>query len=125
MSYTILVADDEPPLLRLMEFIIAREGHVMVGAANGEEALRKAREESPDLVLLDIMMPRIDGYEVARQLRADPQFANIPIIMLSAKAQEDDIRKGKEVGVDEYITKPFEPDHLAAVIAKHLQPDRK
>ena len=120
MPYTILVADDEPPLLRLMEFIIAREGHVMVGAANGEEALAKARETRPDLVLLDIMMPRIDGYEVARRLRADSEFAKIPIIMLSAKAQEEDIRKGKEVGVDEYITKPFEPDYLAAMIKKCL-----
>lgn len=120
MAYKILVVDDEPPIVRLMEFILARQGHEMVVAVNGEEALEKVRAESPDLVLLDIMMPRIDGYEVARTLRADPTHGDIPIIMLSAKAQEEDIRKGLEVGVDEYITKPFSPDHLVKVVTDYL-----
>lgn len=120
MAYKILVVDDEPPIVRLMEFILARQGHEMIVAVNGEEALDKVRAHAPDLVLLDIMMPRIDGYDVARTLRADPEFANIPIIMLSAKAQEEDIQRGKDVGVNEYITKPFSPDHLVAVVSDYL-----
>ena len=120
MAYKILVVDDEPTIVRLMEFILARQGHEMIVAVNGEEALEKIKSQHPDLVLLDIMMPRIDGYEVAQRLRADPATAKLPIIMLSAKAQDEDIRKGVEVGVDEYITKPFTPDHLVQVVAKHL-----
>ncbi len=121
MPYKILVADDEPTIVRLMEFILARQGHEMIVAVNGEEALQKIRTEQPDLVLLDIMMPRIDGYEVAQQLRADPATAALPIIMLSAKAQEEDIRRGVEVGVDEYVTKPFSPEHLVHVVSEYLK----
>jgi two-component system alkaline phosphatase synthesis response regulator PhoP len=120
MAYKILVVDDEPTIVRLMEFILARQGHEMLVAVNGEEALEKIRVHAPDLVLLDIMMPRIDGYEVARAVRNDPATAALPIIMLSAKAQEEDIRKGVEIGVDEYITKPFSPEHLVHVVAGYL-----
>ncbi len=120
MAYKILVVDDEPTIVRLMEFILARQGHEMIVAVNGEEALEKIQSQHPDLVLLDIMMPRIDGYEVAQRLRADPATAALPIIMLSAKAQDEDIRKGVEVGVDEYVTKPFTPDHLVQVVTKYL-----
>lgn len=120
MAYKILVVDDEPTIVRLMEFILARQGHEMLAAVNGEEALQKIKAHEPDLVLLDIMMPRIDGYEVARLVRADPEMAHLPIIMLSAKAQEEDIRKGGEVGVNEYITKPFSPEHLVQVVADYL-----
>ena len=121
MAYKILVVDDEPTIVRLMEFILARQGHEVLVAINGEEALEKIKSQQPDLVLLDIMMPRIDGYEVAQRLRADGETAELPIIMLSAKAQEEDIRKGVDVGVNEYITKPFTPDHLVQVVAKHLK----
>lgn len=121
MAFKILVVDDEPTLVRLMEFILARQGHEMLAAANGEEALARARADKPDLILLDIMMPRIDGYEVARLLRADPETARLPIIMLSAKAQDEDVRRGREVGVDDYITKPFSPDHLVRVVTGHLR----
>ena len=120
MAYKILVVDDEPTIVRLMEFILARQGHEMLVAVNGEEALEKIQTHKPDLVLLDIMMPRIDGYEVARRVRADGETAHLPIIMLSAKAQEADIRKGMEVGVNEYITKPFSPDQLVHVVSDYL-----
>lgn len=120
MAYKILVVDDEPSIVRLMEFILARQGHEMLVAVNGEEALQAVQTHQPDLVLLDIMMPRIDGYEVARTLRADPQTANMPIIMLSAKAQEEDIQKGIDVGVNEYITKPFSPEQLVHVVTEYL-----
>ena len=121
MAYKILVVDDEPTIVRLMEFVLARQGHEMIVAVNGEEALQKIHSEQPDLVLLDIMMPRIDGYEVAQRLRADPATASLPIIMLSAKAQGEDIRRGVEVGVDEYVTKPFSPEHLVSVVSAHLK----
>jgi CheY-like chemotaxis protein len=120
MAHKILVVDDEPPIVRLMEFILARQGHEMLVAVNGEEALLRVREHHPDLVLLDIMMPRIDGYEVARTMRADEDLCHIPIIMLSAKAQEEDISKGVDVGVNEYITKPFSPEHLVKTVNKYL-----
>jgi len=122
MAYKILVVDDEPPILRLMEFILAREGHQMLVAVNGEEALAQVAEHKPDLILLDIMMPRVDGYEVVRRLRADPDHASIPIIMLSAKAQDADVQKGVDVGVNEYVTKPFSPPHLVEVVNKYLKP---
>lgn len=121
MAYKILVADDEPMIVRLMEFILARQGHEVLIAVNGEEALQKIRAHRLDLVLLDIMMPRIDGYEIAQQLRADPETSRLPIIMLSAKAQEEDIRRGAGVGVDAYVTKPFSPEHLVQVVNEHLQ----
>ena len=120
MAYKILVVDDEPTIVRLMEFILARQGHDVLVAVNGEEALQTIKTHQPDLVLLDIMMPRIDGYQVAQRVRADPQTAALPIIMLSAKAQDEDIRRGVEVGVDEYVTKPFTPDHLVHVVARYL-----
>lgn len=120
MAYKILVVDDEPSIVRLMEFILARQGHEMLVAVNGEEALQAVKTHCPDLVLLDIMMPRIDGYEVARTLRADPATAQLPIIMLSAKAQEEDIQKGIDVGVNEYITKPFSPEQLVHVVTEYL-----
>jgi DNA-binding response OmpR family regulator len=120
MSYRILVVDDEPTLVRLMEFILAKQGHTMLVATNGEDAIARAREEKPDLILLDIMMPRVDGYQVARTIRADEEIKSTPIIMLSAKAQDEDIQKGMEVGVDEYITKPFAPDLLVSVVNDYL-----
>jgi len=120
MPYKILVVDDEPPIVRLMEFILSREGHEMLVAVNGEEALARVRENRPDLVLLDIMMPRVDCYEVARRLRANPEHTSIPIVMLSAKAQEEDIRKGLEVGVNEYITKPFSTPNLIEAVNRYL-----
>ena len=121
VAYKILVVDDEPTIVRLMEFILTRQGHELLVATNGEDALAMVRTHAPDLVLLDIMMPRVDGYEVARLLRADPATSALPIIMLSAKAQDEDIRKGEDAGVDDYITKPFSPDHLVRVVADHLQ----
>ena len=117
---TILVADDEPTLLRLMSFVLQRRGYAMITATNGEEALEKIRLNRPALVVLDIMMPRKDGYQVAAEIRADPELAKTPIIMLSAKAQDDDIERGLNIGVNAYITKPFEPDRLAEAVAAAL-----
>jgi len=122
MAHRILVADDEPALLRLMDFVLAKQGYLLLTATNGEEALDLAREHRPDLIVLDIMMPRMDGYRVAETLRADETLARIPIIMLTAKAQEEDIQRGLAVGVDRYVTKPFSPEHLVEIVAAYLPP---
>jgi len=121
MPHKILVADDEPTLLRLMEFVLAKQGHTLLTATNGEEALVQARRERPDLIVLDIMMPRMDGYQVAEAIRADDDLKSTPIIMLSAKAQDEDIARGIEAGVDDYVTKPFSPDELTALVTTYLE----
>ena len=123
MPHTILVADDEPALLRLMEFVLAKQGHNLITATNGEEALAEARRQRPDLIVLDIMMPRMDGYQVAEAIRADADLKGTPIIMLSAKAQDEDIARGLEAGVDQYVTKPFSPDELTALVTNYLERD--
>jgi DNA-binding response OmpR family regulator len=88
------------------------EGYECVTAINGREALQKARETLPDLIMLDIMMPFMDGFEVCRELKADAATRDIPVIMLTAKSQQVDIQKGKDAGADDYITKPFRPSTL-------------
>jgi len=112
MPKKILVCDDEPYILMALTDAVEMEGYDCVTAVNGKEALQKAREEHPDLIMLDIMMPFMDGYEVCRELKADPTTRDIPVIMLTAKSQQLDIQKGKEVGADDYITKPFRPSTL-------------
>jgi len=120
MPYKILVVDDEPALLRLMEFVLSKEGHTMITATNGEEALEEARRQRPDLIVLDIMMPKMDGYQVAEAVRASADLKDIPIIMLSAKAQEEDVVRGVEAGVDRYVTKPFSPEGLTTLVTEFL-----
>lgn len=112
MAKKILVADDEPYILMALTDAVEMEGYDCVTAVNGREAVEKAREELPDLILLDIMMPYKDGYEACEELKADDQTKGIPIIMLTAKSQQVDIQRGKEVGADDYITKPFRPSTL-------------
>lgn len=109
MAKTILVADDEPFVLRSLEFILKKEGYRVLTAVDGQEALDKARAESPDLCLLDIQMPRMDGNQVCRQLRDDPERKNTYIVMITAKGQEADRQISLESGANEYFTKPFSP----------------
>ena len=108
----ILVVDDEMHILRIVKYKLESAGYHVLTALNGADALKLAREERPALIFLDIMMPGINGYEVCLQLKNDPQTKDIIIIMLTAKGQESDKIKGLEVGVDEYITKPFSPQDL-------------
>lgn len=112
MAKKILVCDDEPYILMALTDAVEMEGYECVTAINGKEALEQARAEHPDLILLDIMMPYKDGYEVCKELKADPETRDIPVIMLTAKSQQVDIEQGKEVGADDYITKPFRPSTL-------------
>lgn len=112
MTKKILVCDDEPYILMALTDAVEMEGYECVTAVNGKEALQKARETLPDLIMLDIMMPFMDGFEVCRELKADAATRDIPVIMLTAKSQQVDIQKGKDAGADDYITKPFRPSTL-------------
>jgi pilus assembly protein CpaE len=114
MPEKILIVDDDVDTLRLVGFMLQRQGYQIVAANNGNQALVMAKTEMPDVILLDIMMPDMDGYEVTRQLRKNPETANIPIIMFTAKSQQEDRLTGFEVGGDDYLTKPTQPKELFA-----------
>jgi CheY-like chemotaxis protein len=114
----ILVADDDPVILRLLQVNLELEGYEALLAHHGEKAVEMARAEKPDLIILDIMMPRMDGYEAVRNLRADQRTRAIPVIFLSARAQPSDIERGKSYGVDDYLTKPFDPGELLEVVGR-------
>jgi len=116
----ILIVDDEPEAVELVEFNLKQAGFDVVCAADGAEALRKARAELPSLVVLDLMLPEVDGLEICRMLRRDPATAGLPIIMLTAKAAEIDRIIGLEVGADDYVTKPFSPRELVLRVKKML-----
>ena len=119
----IIVVDDEEDILELVRHNLAREGYQVICATTGEKAIEKARSERPDLVVLDLMLPGIDGLQVARTLKEDARTRSIPIIMLTAKGEEADIVTGLELGADDYITKPFSPRvliaRIRAVIRRH------
>ncbi len=116
----ILVVDDEINITQILQFSIGAEGYEVITAQNGEEAIDKARREQPDLIILDIMMPRIDGYEACRILKANPMTKNIPVVLLTAKGRDIDKRLGQEVGAIDYIVKPFSPNKLIDKIHKLL-----
>jgi DNA-binding NarL/FixJ family response regulator len=120
MSKRLLVVDDEPNLLRAVAASLRTEGYEVVTARNGREALVRVAESVPDLIISDIRMPGMDGYQLAGQLRASPRTAIVPIIFLTAKDETADRVAGFRAGVDAYITKPFEPDELLAVIQSIL-----
>ncbi len=117
----ILVVDDEPDAVELVEFNLKQAGFAVITAADGAEALNKARATPPSLIVLDLMLPEIGGLEVCKMLRRDPATASVPIIMLTAKAAEIDRVLGLELGADDYITKPFSPRELVLRVKKLLQ----
>ena len=108
----ILIADDERDIRDLVAFALRFAGHEVLTTSNGEEAVRAVLEEAPDLILLDVRMPRMTGYEACRQIKAQPGTQDIPIIFLSAKGQEAEVNAGLQLGAVEYIVKPFSPDDL-------------
>ncbi len=120
-SKRILVADDDPVILRLIEINLSLEGFEVVLADRGEDAIAKARAMQPDLLLLDVMMPGMTGWECARRLKGDDETADIPIVFLSARTQEEDVRRGEELGVAAYVTKPFDPAELVETIRRHAR----
>ena len=116
----ILVVEDEPSLQKLLEYQLKRIGHEIVVVADGKQALASVKTDRPDLVLLDVMLPVMGGFQVLRQLQEDKNTSNIPVIMLSAKGQQHDIAAGIDKGVFDYITKPFNIPNLAERIDKAL-----
>ena len=113
----ILVVDDEPRMIQFIRMNLELEGYRVLQASNGLEALDKVRDELPDLVILDVMMPDLDGFETLRLLR---ETSDVPVIMLTVKAEEDDIVRGLRLGADDYVTKPFSPGELTARVKAHL-----
>lgn len=126
MKSTILIVDDETYILNILDFSLDSEGFEVVTAADGEQALFRTDELHPDLIILDVMMPKLDGFEVCRAIKAKQETKDIPVILLSAKDSEKDKRKGKEAGCDRYMTKPFSPLRLIETVQELLgsrQPD--
>ena len=120
MGKKILIADDEPNIVVSLEFLMKQKGYVVRVVTNGEDALHAVGEFAPDLILLDVMMPRLSGYDVCQKVRENPAWAGIRIIMLSAKGRDVEVNKGMAVGADAYVTKPFSTKDLIAQVAQML-----
>ena len=120
MAKRILVVDDEVQLVEMVKIRLEANGYEVLSAYDGQEALDKARAEKPDLMILDLMLPKLDGYKVCRMLKFDEKYKSIPIILFTARVQESDKETGSQVGADAYITKPFEPQVLLAKIKELL-----
>ncbi len=118
MPKKILVVDDERPIVRLVQVNLEHAGYEVVAAYDGKEALQKVEQEKPDLIILDVMMPQMDGFEVMQRLQADPKTRDIPVIMLTAKAQDADVFRGWQSGVTLYLTKPFSPFELISFVRR-------
>ena len=116
----ILVVEDEKDMAYAVTLQLEAKGYEVIAASDGKEGLDKARTQNPDLILLDLMLPKIDGYKVCRMLKFDSKYKNIPIIIFTARAQDSDKKTGKEVGADAYMTKPFEPSALLDKIRELL-----
>ena len=116
----VLVADDDPDILALVRFRLERDGYEVLSAPDGETALDLALARTPDLAVLDVMMPRLDGYELTRRLREHGPTTGIPIILLTARVQEPELERGFEAGADDYVTKPFSPQALGERIQAAL-----
>jgi len=120
MAHKILIADDEPNIVVSLEYLMKREGFDVRVAANGDEALAQLAEFAPDLLLLDVMLPRRNGFEVCQQLRSDPRWKDLKVVMLTAKGREIEMQKGLALGADAYITKPFSTKELVARVKQLL-----
>jgi DNA-binding response OmpR family regulator len=118
----VLIADDEPDIVELIKYNLELEGLECMVASDGMDALAKARNNAPDLIILDVMLPKMNGYKVARLLRFDERYKGIPIVMVTARTQKNDRITGGESGADEYVGKPFDMDQLTGLVKKHLAP---
>jgi DNA-binding response OmpR family regulator len=119
-SARILAVDDSPTILAMLEEILVSAGYEVITAEDGTEALESARNDKPDLILLDVMLPKLDGYRVCRLLKFDQKYKAIPIIMLTAKTEEQSMATGLRTGADQYLTKPVEPERLLEAVADEL-----
>ncbi len=123
-SRKVLIVDDEPFIVETLRFALEQAGLECVEAGDGAQAVKAAREENPHLILLDVMLPKLDGLKVCRLLRSDPSIGQVPIIMLTARTQERDIREGFAAGADEYVTKPFDMVDLVGLVRSYLESGR-
>ena len=114
----VLVVDDDDVIRQLITVNLELEGFDVVTAVDGQDALDKVKDAAPQVVTLDVMMPRLDGWETASRLRDDPETAHIKVVLLSARAQEADLQRGEKIGVDAYLTKPFDPDELIDTVRR-------
>ena len=121
MDKKVLIADDEQNIVISLEFLMKREGYQVEVANDGEEAVRRIRASRPDLVLLDVMMPKKSGFEVCQEIRSDPEMAGIRILMLTAKGRDTEVAKGLALGADAYMTKPFSTRELVDKVRKLLE----
>jgi len=121
MAKKILIVDDEVQLVEMIKMRLEASGYEIIFAHDGQDGLDKAKKEKPDLMILDLMLPKIDGYKVCRMLKFDEKYKQIPIILFSARAQDEDKKMGQEVGADAYITKPFDPQALLGKIKELLK----
>ena len=117
----ILIVDDEQDIVESLKFVLEAADFNCYTADNGEDGLRLAKELTPDLIILDVMMPKINGYKISRLLKYDAKYKNIPILMVTARSQEEDKLIGEETGADEYITKPFELDEVVKKVEQYLK----
>lgn len=117
----VLAVDDSPTILEMIKSILESEGYEVITAVDGAEALETARDEEPDLILLDVMLPKLDGYRVCRLLKFDQKYRDIPIIMLTAKTEEQAMATGIRTGANQYLTKPIEPEALLSAVAEELE----
>lgn len=120
MGKKVLIADDEPNIVVSLEFLMTQRGYVVKVVNNGEDALKAVAEFGPDLILLDVMMPRVSGYDVCQKVRENPAWQGIRIVMLSAKGRDVEVTKGMAVGADAYVTKPFSTKDLIAKVGEML-----
>ena len=121
MQKKILVVDDEKDITETLSFMLKAAGYDVLIANDGEEGLKFAKEENPDLIILDVMMPKINGYKIARLLKYDNKYKHIPIVMVTARGQDSDKLIGEETGADVYITKPFEFEEVLTSVQKYLE----
>jgi DNA-binding response OmpR family regulator len=117
----ILIVDDEQDIVESLKFVLEGNNYTCYCAYNGEDGLNLAREIIPDLIILDVMMPRINGYKISRLLKFDKKYQNIPILMITARSQEEDKLIGEETGANEYITKPFDLNEVLQIVQKYLE----
>lgn len=120
MSKKVLIVDDEKDIVETLKFILESESLDCIVAYDGEEALNLAKTQNPDLIILDVMLPKINGYKVCRLLKFDAKYKHIPILMVTAKTQEEDKIIGEETGANEYVTKPFDIETLTRLVKRHL-----
>ncbi|MBN1521145.1 MAG: response regulator [Candidatus Aureabacteria bacterium] len=120
MSRKILIVDDEPNIVFMLSHRLKQSGYEVVTGRDGQEALEMARKENPDIIILDLMLPKMNGYTVCGLLKRDAAFSKIPVIMLTARAQESDKKQGREAGADAYVKKPFKSEELLDIIERFL-----